>query len=237
MKRHSILTFGLLILFSGSNIVFGDSGTISLPLSYEGSASLKVTGTYRSSIPEPGNNGVSYDYEETIEENGKVNALLTGNYLIYMPAIDKPLVTGVVNYQRLSYRDGKPLTADIAPSQNINSQYSQGAVGLYINYAAKTYTISVGLGAEGDSTLFNSTGEKVEGKTKKRFELNKIELTLPLPQDLKVLKGSKTLADVIKNPDASHQVLKNEKIIEIAWEFTASIEKVDLPDQNLDRMN
>lgn len=236
MKFHSILVYSLLILLIGSISIYGDSGTISLPLSYEGSASIKVTGTYHSSIPESGNEGAWCDYKETIEENGQVNALLVSNYLIYMPAIDKPLVTGTVNYKHHSYRDGKPLTANIAPPQNITSQYFQGAVGLYINYAKKSYTISIGLGAEGESTLFDATGEKVESKTKKRFELEKVELTTPLPQDLKVLKGSKIISDVVKIPGSSHKALKNEKIIEIAWEFTASTAKINLPKQNLDQM-
>ncbi|MGE5606059.1 MAG: hypothetical protein ACM3YE_10240 [Bacteroidota bacterium] len=235
MKPHFILIYCFLIIFLGSSNVFGNSETISLPLSYEGWASLKVTGTYQASVPELGDGGTWYEFKETTEQNGKVDALLVGNYLIYIPAIDKPLVTGTVNYNHHIYRDGKPLTTDIAPPQNITSQHSQGAVGLYINYAKKTYTISIGLGAEGDSSLFNSTGEKVESQTKKRFELEKVELTLPLPQDLKVLKGGKMISDVVKTPEASHKVLKNEKIIEIAWEFIASKEKVDLSGQNLDQ--
>ncbi len=236
MRYRSILVYCLLVLSFGSSNALGDSRTISLPISYEGSASLKVTGAYQASIPEPDNSGSWCDYKETTAQTGKINALLVGNYLIYMPAIEKPLVTGTVNYEHHSYREGKPLTADIAPPQNITAQHFQGAVGLYINYAEKTYTISIGLGAEGESTLFNNTGERVEGQTKKRFELEKVELILPLPQDLKVLKGSKIISDVVKAPEISHKVLKNEKIMEIAWEFIASAEKADLLKENLDQM-
>lgn len=238
MKPNSIFIFGLLILFLGTSIVYGNNGfeTITLPHSYEGTASLKVTGAYHSSIPENGMDATIYDYKETFEQNGKVNALLVGNYLIYMPAIDKPLVTGTATYNHYAYRDSKLLTTDIAPPQNITSQYSQGAIGLYINYAKNTYTVSIGLGAEGDSTYFDSITGKVESQTKKRFELEKVELTLPLPKELKVLKGHKILSSEAKTPDNSDKVLANKKTIEVAWEFTASNESVELPKQIIDQM-
>lgn len=231
MKPHSILFYCLLVIFLGWSNVFGNSGTLSLPLSYEGWASLKMTGTYHSSVPELGDSGTWYEFKETTEQSGKVDALLMGNYLIYMPAIDKPLVTGTVNYKHHIYRDEKPSIADIAPPQNITSQRSQSAVGLYINDAKKTYTISIGLSVDGDSSIFNGTGKQVESQTKKRFELEKVELTLPLPQDLRVLKGGKTISGVFKTPDDSHKVLRNEKIIEIAWEFIASAQRLEHPNK------
>lgn len=229
MKHNSILIFWSLILFLGTNIVYGNDGlkTILLPQSYQGTASLKVRGAYQSSIPKMGIAVTTYDYEETIEQSSKVNALLVGNYLIYMPAIDNPSVTGTVNYTHRTYWAGKPLITDIAAPQNITSRYSQGAIGLYINYAKNTYTLSIGLGAEGDSTHFDSITGKVESQIKKRFDLEKVELVLPLPKEMKVLKGSKTLYRESKNPEISHIVLKNKKTIEVAWEFVASNERVN----------
>ena len=237
MKPHSMLICCLLVIFLGWSNAFGNSETISLPSAYEGWASLKVTGTYQASAPESGDGGTWYEFKETTEQSGKVDALLMGNYLIYIPAIDKPLVSGTVNYNHHIYRDGKPLAADIARPQNITSQRSQNAVGLYINSAKKTYTISIELGAEGDSSIFDSTGKQVENQTKKRFELEKVELTLPLPQDLKVLKGGKTISDVFKTPDTSHKVFQNEKIIEIAWEFIASAPKIESPQTKINQMD
>lgn len=238
MKHYSILIFSALTLFFISNIAFGNSDlrNISLPYSYEGWASLKVTGTHHYSIPENENSETWYHCKEIITQNGKVNALLVGNYLIYMPAIDKPWVTGTVNYNRHCYRDGKQLIADIAPSQNITFQNSQSVIGLYINYAKKTYTLSLGLSAEGESTHFNSSSEKIESQTKKRFELEKVELTLPLPQDLNVLKGSQIISGPAATPNPLHKVLINEKIIEISWEFIASTERIDLTKEILDQM-
>lgn len=233
MKHNSVFILSLLALFLGTNIAYGNNGpkTISLPQSYEGTASLKVTGIYHSSILETGIGNTTYDYKETIEEIGKINALLVGNYLIYMPAIDKPLVTGTVNYNRLTCRNSKPLTSDIAPPQNITGQYSQGLIGLYIDYEKNTYTLSIGLGAEGDSISYNITTGKVENQTKKRIELEKVELTLPLPKELKVLKGNKIIYSKVKNPDTIEKVLENKKTVEVSWEFTASNESVEFPKQ------
>lgn len=237
MKHHLRSIFFLLFLFIGSSSVFGGPKSISLPTSYEGSASLKVTGTYQALMPKPDNSGTWCDYKETMEQTGQVNALLVGNYLIYMPAIDNPLVTGTVHYEHHSYLGDKTLASKIAPPQNITAQHYQSAIGLYINYAEKTYTISIELGAEGESSLFNSTGERVGSRTKKSFELEKVELTLPLPQDLRVLKGSKIISSVVKTPKASEKAFKNEKIVEIVWEFIASNEKVDLSKDNIDQMS
>lgn len=224
MNHLSNLSVCLLLLLFVTSTVYGNTGleTISLPLSYQGTAGFKVSGVYHSSISELGIGGSSYDYKEIIEENGQVNALLVGNFLIYMPAIDKPLVTGTVYYNYCSYRDGKPLVTNIAPAQNITSQNLQGSIGLYLDYTKKTYTLSIGLGAEGESTQFVNAGEQVESQTKKRFELEKVELTLPLPKDLTVLKGSKTISGAVKTPDSLHKVMENKKTIEIAWEFIAS---------------
>lgn len=232
MNYHSNLITGLLLLIFGTSAVYGNTGldTLSLPKSYQGTASFKASGIYHASISELGIDGTSYEYKETIEENGKVNALLMGNFLIYMPAIDNPIVTGTVTYHHHTYRDGKPLTADTAPAQNITS-YLQGSIGLYLDYRKKTYTLSMGLGAEGSSTRFATTDGQVESQTKKRFELEKVELTLPLPNDLQVLKGSKTITILAKTPNALHKVMENKKTIEIAWEFTASSEKNVLPKQ------
>jgi len=199
-----------------------DPKTIPLPQSYEGTANLKVTGIYHSSILEIGSCNTPYDYKETIEETGKVNALLVGNYLIYMPAIDKPLVTGTVNFNRLTCRNSKPLTSDIAPPQNITGQYSQGVIGLYIDSKKNAYTLSIGLGAEGDSISYNIATGKVENQAKKRLELEKVELTLPLPKEPKVLKGNKIIYSKVKTPDATDKVLENKKTVEVSWEFTAS---------------
>lgn len=239
MKHYSILIFSVLALLIISNITFGDYGlkNISLPHSYEGWVSLKVTGTHHYSIPEKENSETWYHCKEIITQNGKVNALLMGNYLIYMPAIDKPWVTGTVNYNRHCYRDGKQLSADTAPSQNITSQNSRNVIGLYINYTKKTYTLSLGLSAEGESTQFHSVSAKIESQTKKRFELEKVELTLPLPQDLNVLKGSQIISSLVATPNPLHKVLTNEKIIEISWEFIASSERIDLTKEILDQMD
>lgn len=229
----------MLTLFLGANPIYAnmDLDTIALPQSYQGTASIKVTGGYQSSIPNIGNGTIVDNYKETIEENGQINAVLIGNYLLYIPAIDNPTVTGTVNFAHHVYRDNKTVTTDIAPPQNFTGQNSQGAIGLYINYAKGTYTLSIGLGAEGESTSFDGAGEKGENQTKKRFELEKVELTLPLPKDLKVLKGNKIISGEAKTPEPSHKVLENKKTIEVAWEFVASAEKVALPKQIIDQMN
>lgn len=230
MQRCSFFVF-MLFTFFGTYIASGNTGidTISLPQSYEGTVTLKVTGAYHSSIQVTEDEEKINDYRETFEQNGKVNALLTGNYLIYMPTIEKPIVTGTVSYNHLTYRDGKPFVYNIAQSQNITAQHSQGAIGLYFDFEKKTYTISMGLGAEGDSTHFDSLTGKVVSQTKKRFELEKVELTLPLPKDMKKLQGKKIITSEFKTPDPKHQILENKKTIEIIWEFTASSESVVIP--------
>ncbi len=228
MRYGSFFILIALTLFFATNIVYGLE-SISLPKSYEGTASLKVNGAYHSSIPGTENDETIHDYQETVEQNGKVNALLVGNYLIYMPAIEKPVVTGTISYNHQTYRNGKPFIFDTAPSQNITVQYYQGAIGLYINFAKKTYTLSMGLGAEGDSTHFDSITGEVESQTKKRLELEKVELTLPLPQDMRKLKGNKVISCEFKTPDIVCQIFKNKKAIEISWEFIASTELVKLP--------
>lgn len=230
MQRGPFFIYIVFALFLGTGIIYGNvnADTYSLPKSYEGTASIKVTGAYHSSSQGAEDGEGSHDYQETVKQNGTVNALLVGNYLIYMPAIDKPIVTGTVNYNYHIYRDGKPLIYNIAPSQNITVQTFQGAIGLYFDSEKKTYTISMGLGAEGDSTHFNSSTGDVLSQTKKRFELDKIELTLPLPKDMKRLKGHRIITGELKNPDPKYQILENKKTIEIAWEFTASPETVEI---------
>ena len=238
MKHYLVLVIIALALFITSDIAFGDSGlgNISLPHSYEGWASLKVTGNHHCSIPKKGDGQTWYDCKEITTQSGKVNALLIGNYLIYIPAIDKPWITGTVNYNRHCYQDGKQLIMDIAPPQNITSHNSQGVIGLFINHAEKTYTISLGLSAQGESTHFDSTSAKVKSQTKKRFELEKVELTLPLPQDLDILKGSQIISGPAATPDPLHKVLTNKKIIEITWEFTASSGRIDLTKEIIDQI-
>ncbi len=237
MKHYSNLFFCLLLLLFGTGLTYGNTGleTISLPQSYQGTAGFKVSGVYHSSISLPEIGGNWHDYRETIEESGKINALLVGNFLIYMPSIDKPLVTGTVYYNHCTYRNGNPLMTNTAPVQNITSQNLQGAIELYLDYTKKTYTLSIGLGAEGESTHFVSPAGQIQSPTKKRFELEKVELTIPLPKDLKFLKGSKTISVAAKTPDSLHQVIENKKTIEIAWEFVASPVENALPKQIIDQ--
>ena len=229
MRRGLYFIFIILAFFFETYIVYGDSDPITLPQSYEGTATIKVSGAYHSSMQGAQDDAEAInDYQETIEQNGKVNALLVGNYLIYTPAIEKPMVTGTVNYNHHIYHDGKPLVYNIAQPQNITVQYFQGAIGLYFDLNKNTYTISMGLGAEGDSTHFNSSTGNVNSQTKKRFELDKIELTLPIPKDMKKLQGRKIITNELKNPDPKYQILENKKTIEISWEFIASPETVEI---------
>lgn len=229
MRRGPFYIYILFALFLGTSIIYGNvnADTYLLPKFYEGTATIKVTGAYHSLSQTEG--GVTTnEFQETIDQNGKVNALLMGNYLIYTPTIEKPLVTGTVSYNHHVYYNGKPQIYNIAPAQNITVQYPQGAIGLYFDFKKKTYTISMGLGAEGDSTRFDSLTRKDTVQTKKRFELDKVELTLLLPQDIKKLKGNKIITGEFKTPDPLLQILENKKITEITWDFTASPETVEI---------
>jgi hypothetical protein len=234
MRRGPIYIYIIFAIFLGTGIIYGNVNpdTFSLPISYEGTATIKVTGAYHSSNQGTKDGDSTEEFQETIDQNGKVNALLMGNYLIYTPTIDKPLVTGTVSYNHHIYYDGKPQIYNIAPPQNITVQYSQGAIGLYFDFEKKNYTISMGLGAEGDSTHFDSLTGNDAVQTKKRFELDKVELTLPLPQDIKKLKGSKIITGEFKTPDPLLQILENKKITEITWDFTASPETVRIREAN-----
>lgn len=234
MRRGPFLIHIIFALFLGTGIIYGkvNPDTYSLPKSYEGTATIKVTGAYHSSSQGSEDGEAENDYQETIDQNGKVNALLMGNYLIYTPTIEKPLVTGTVSYNHHAYCNGKPQIYNIAPSQNITVQYSQGAIGLYFDFEKKTYTISMGLVAEGDSTHFDSLTGKDASQTKRRFELDKVELTLPLPQDIKKLNGNKIITREFKTPDTLLQILENKKITKITWDFTASPETVMIREAN-----
>lgn len=230
MRRGPFYTCILFALFLGTSVIHGNvnSDTYLLPKFYEGIAAIKVTGAYHSLNQGTEEGEGTKDFQETIEQNGKINALLMGNYLIYTPTLEKPLVTGTVSYNHHVYYNGKPLIFSIAPPQNISVQYSQGAIGLYFDLEKKTYTLSMGLGAEGDSASFDSLTGKDAVRTKKRFELDKVELTLPLPQDIKKLKGTKIITGEFKTPDPFLQILENKKITEITWDFTASPETMEI---------
>jgi hypothetical protein len=229
MQRSLFYICILFALFLSTGIIYGNVNpdTYSLPKFYEGTATIKVTGAYHSSSQAEDGEATN-EFQETLEQNGKINALLMGNYIIYTPTIEKPLVTGTVSYNHHVYYNGKPQIYNIAPAQNITVQYSQGAIGLYFDFEKKTYTISMGLVAEGDSTRFDNLTGNDTVQTKKRFELDKVELTLPLPQDIKKLKGSKIITGELKTPDPLLQILENKKITEIMWDFTASPETVEI---------
>lgn len=233
----SILLTSMLLIILNVSTAGSDSKTIRLPDNYKGTAGIKVNGVYHylSSELEP-EAATEYSYRETFDQEAQINALLVNNYLVYIPSIEKPLVTGTVEYNHHTYQNGQAIITNIAPPQNINAQNFREAVGLYLNPVKKTYTISLVLGADGESTIFDKVTGEVKSRTKKRFELEKIELTLPLPEDLSVLKGKKLIIGMANTPNDSHRVLKNQKTIEVTWEFTASAESVEIPPQIIEQI-
>ncbi|NLY74805.1 MAG: hypothetical protein GX075_05825 [Firmicutes bacterium] len=233
----SILIMLMILIILNVGAAGSDSKTIRLPDNYKGTAGIKVNGVYHylSSELEP-EAATEYSYRETFDQEAQINALLGNNYLVYIPSIEKPLVTGTVEYNHHTYQNGRKIITNIAPPQNINAQNFREAVGLYLNPVKKTYTISLVLGADGESTTFDKATGEVKSRTKKRFELEKIELTLPLPRDLSVLKGRKLITGAVDTPNDSRRVLKNQKTIEVTWEFIASAESVEIPPQIIEQI-